>query len=367
MSPLNENKYNHHSKSKEWFSIKQNRFDTTNHPIITSRRELKFRMKTILSQQEEQMLNGLTNTLQCDKREAIRIAFYEAARRGKDWVGCFLPFASRTSKHKAHVGRSRELTVALTKTEKNKILALGNELDLSEKEVFRIAIIWLQMEIRNGHLRNIKNCKLISQDKLAREWSRKNQGKPPSQKTAKLKAEINAYQELFDMELFPIEECLPTNSYANNFFSYPHIYGELKNVIKFEMLKNGKNIEDLNAKEKRLFGLMSLYDIDKDLAQSIADDDYEEYKEYQDMSKREVVDFHNKMYDKEVERNQKEKEIHEQAKALNQKKLEDGTHKPNVFYVNEQGEKTEFTIERVERIRDLVHEFFDWDRDKNPD
>ncbi|WP_157859770.1 hypothetical protein [Prochlorococcus marinus] len=39
-------------------------------------------MTTMLSAQEEQMLEGLTNSLQCNQREAIRIALYEASRSG---------------------------------------------------------------------------------------------------------------------------------------------------------------------------------------------------------------------------------------------------------------------------------------------
>ena len=364
MSPLNENKFNHSSKSKEWFYLKQNRFDTTKHPIITSRKELKFRMKTILSQQEEQMLKGLTNTLQCEQREAIRIAFYEAARRGKDWVGCFLPFASRTSKHKAHVGRSRQITVALTKVEKDKILDLGNQLDLSEKEVFRIAIIFLQMEIRNGHLRNIKNCKLISQDKLAKEWSEKNRGNLPSQKTAKIKDEINAWQELFDLALYDETEYLPTNSYANNLFTYPLFDDDMKDVIDEEMKKNGKRVYELNTKEKRLFALMSMYDVDKSQAYLIANDDYEEYKRFVDMGKREMVDFHHEQDKIIQQREEDDLRFYKEQREIAKDNLKDDTFVPTKFYVNPDGKKTIHSIESVEKIRDLVYEFFDWDRDK---
>ena len=77
-------RFNAHSKSKDFFPIKQYRFDTTNHPIVQSRKEYKFRLKTILSHQEEQQLEELINSLQCSKREATRISFYEALRRGKE-------------------------------------------------------------------------------------------------------------------------------------------------------------------------------------------------------------------------------------------------------------------------------------------
>ena len=81
-----QSKYNLHSKSKDFFPIRQYRFDSSKHPIITSRKECRFRVKTILSKQEEQMLDGLINTLQCNQRDALRIIFYEAVRRGYDLV-----------------------------------------------------------------------------------------------------------------------------------------------------------------------------------------------------------------------------------------------------------------------------------------
>ena len=74
--------FNNHTKSKDFFPIKQYRFNATKQPIIQSRKELKHRVKTILSVQENQQLTGLVNSLQCNQRDPIRIAFYEAIRRG---------------------------------------------------------------------------------------------------------------------------------------------------------------------------------------------------------------------------------------------------------------------------------------------
>ena len=100
-------------------------------------------MKTILSVQEEQQLTGLINSLQCTQREAIRIAFYEAVRRGSKWVETVLKYALRDSKERGHTSRCKTLTVALPNAEKQALLDLGKDLDLSEKEIVRLAIIWL--------------------------------------------------------------------------------------------------------------------------------------------------------------------------------------------------------------------------------
>ncbi len=82
MDNNNQNKFNTTSKSKSFFPIKQHRFDSSKHPIIQSNQKCAARMATMLSAQEDQMLEGLINSLQCDQREAIRIALHEASRSG---------------------------------------------------------------------------------------------------------------------------------------------------------------------------------------------------------------------------------------------------------------------------------------------
>tara|TARA_B100001964_G_scaffold238821_1_gene305018 strand:- start:1881 stop:2216 length:336 start_codon:yes stop_codon:yes gene_type:complete len=82
MGQSKQNKFNTTSKSKTFFPIKQHRFDSSKHPIIQSTQKCAARMTTMLSAQEDQMLEGLINSLQCDQREAIRIALHEASRSG---------------------------------------------------------------------------------------------------------------------------------------------------------------------------------------------------------------------------------------------------------------------------------------------
>ena len=367
MSPLNENKYNHHSKSKGFFFLKQNRFDSTNHPIRTSRKELKFRMKTILSQQEEQMLVGLINTLQCEEREAIRIALYEAARRGRSWVEGCVPYASRFSTFKAHVGRSRQITVALTKSEKNKILSLADELELTEKEVVRLSIIWLQRGIKLGQIRNIEKCKLIAQDKLAREWSRENQGKSPNPKTAGIRDEIHAWQELFDMEVTSIDEALPANSCVENYFAYPYINKNLMDELRLEARKNGKDIDALNARERQLFGLMYTFQYTREEAEIVANDDYEEYSEYMKMSKRKLVQFHTKEQESDEDKDSRydiyseyqDAQILKRERAINLPLTEEETKARN-FLAN-----AGYSLEDRDRALDLIYEFWKLDKKTN--
>ncbi len=74
------NKFNT-GKTKNYFPINKWRCDSSNHPIIKSTEKCASSTpKAVFSQQELQMLHGLSNTLQCSERDAMRIALYETAR-----------------------------------------------------------------------------------------------------------------------------------------------------------------------------------------------------------------------------------------------------------------------------------------------
>jgi len=64
-----------------WWKFKKNRYITTKHPSITTQEKCAFKLETILSPQEKQILEGINRTLQTAKRDAVRIAIYEL---GKD-------------------------------------------------------------------------------------------------------------------------------------------------------------------------------------------------------------------------------------------------------------------------------------------
>ena len=64
-----------------WFPIKSHRYDTTKHPVVTTKANARRTLKFPASTQEAQLLEGLTNTLQVDQQTALRIALYEACKR----------------------------------------------------------------------------------------------------------------------------------------------------------------------------------------------------------------------------------------------------------------------------------------------
>lgn len=198
---MNTPKYNKFNTGKTagYFPFKRWRFNTESHPIIQSKEKCaSSTTKTKFSTQELQMLVGLTNSLQCKEREAIRIALYEASKSSFTAYESSFAYATSTTTQKAHQGRLLVKQWKLPKSEKNQAVQTANELGITEQEFIRLAIIWLQTGIRadNNSIKKLTNSKLISFDTEATKWSRENQGKPASPEVAKLKkARDIAYQE----------------------------------------------------------------------------------------------------------------------------------------------------------------------------
>ena len=219
--------------------------------------ECKFRLKTKLSHQEEQQLEGLINSLQCSKIEAIRISFYEALRRGKESLQTALVYALRDSKEIGHTARSKTLTVALPNAEKKVLLELGKELDLSEKEIVRLAIIWLAYGIKYEAITRIHKFQRISYDKLADKWSKENRGKAPNPLMKKLKEARDIEKEI----LIAIDEGAGLDS-SNTFFT--NSWTKLNynyNHERYEVYakKHGYNINYLNGWENKILAIMIMF------------------------------------------------------------------------------------------------------------
>ena len=179
MTEQRPSKFNTTSKSKEFFPIKQHRFDTAKHPVVLSKEPCKARLSTLMSQQEELMIHGLGNRLQCDRREAVRIALYEASQCKADLLKPFVDRASGGSRLRGHTARSRKLLVSLPRVEKEGVLQLAGTLDITEKEVVRLAIVWLSLSISSEMVTALTDSQKISQDALARKWSREHRGQTP--------------------------------------------------------------------------------------------------------------------------------------------------------------------------------------------
>ena len=194
------NKFNT-GRTKNYFPLKRWRFNTDEHPVVKSKEKCaSSTAKTLVSTQELQMLVGLTNTLQCNEREAVRIALYEASRSAEEAHEAAFTCAASQSTEKAHQGRSSLKQWRLPKPEKECAAKAAKQLRITDQEFLRLSIIWLQRGIREGSIEKLSNCKLIPFDTEAKKWSRENpgsqaQGREPHPGVAKLKEAASAAYE----------------------------------------------------------------------------------------------------------------------------------------------------------------------------
>ena len=200
---MNQPKYKKFNtgKTKDYFPLLRWRFNADDHPVIQSAEKCaSSTAKSMFSIQELQMLVGLTNTLQCKEREAVRIALYEAAKSAEKAHETAFTCAASQSTEKGHQGRSSLKQWKLPKTEKQIAIDAAKELGISDSEFIRMAIIWLQRGIRNGTIDVLTNSQLIPFDAVAQQWSRDNpgsktQGRAPHSGVAKLKEVARAAYE----------------------------------------------------------------------------------------------------------------------------------------------------------------------------
>ena len=188
---------------------------TTNFPIpqyrcivrkshsIYSGAKCSFKIKTILSQQEEQMLIGLRNTFSVDFRDVIRIAIAEVFTITKENVENTLPYCKAESDKQGHTARTRKYEFRISKQDKETFTNLSKIYNLSEKETVRLVIIHLEKGIRSGTITKIKDSRMLTQGQAADAYFKNNPvstGKLNKLKTARDAAKeerIEAREELY--------------------------------------------------------------------------------------------------------------------------------------------------------------------------
>lgn len=192
----NKNKFNTSKKTKEWFPFAKYLFITDNHPIRQSQDKCSSSIETIFSQQELEQINGITNSLQCDTREAIRIALFEVIKEAHAAYEKTYEKAKSGSACKGHEGRKTKKRLTLPLIEKQNALDTAAQLNISIKEFLRLAVIWLADGIKEETIIRLTESRRINKDDVAKQWSRDNQGKPPNESTANFKkARDKTYEE----------------------------------------------------------------------------------------------------------------------------------------------------------------------------
>jgi hypothetical protein len=117
-------------------------------------------------------MNGITNSLQYDTREAIRIALFEVIKEAHAAYEKTYEKAKSGSTYKGHEGRKTKKRLTLPLIEKKNALDTAAQLNISIKEFLRLAVIWLADGIREETITSLTKSRRIGKDTIAYQWSR---------------------------------------------------------------------------------------------------------------------------------------------------------------------------------------------------
>jgi len=183
----NKNRFNTSKNTKNWFPFTKYLFATDNHPVRVTEEKCSSSIEALFSKQELQQIVGITNSLQCPTRDAVRIALFEAVKDAQAAYETSYDKAKSGSSIKGHEGRSEKKRLNLPKSERDAAELAANQLKISLKEFLRLAVIWLADGIKDESITRLTKSKRIGKDEVARQWSRENQGKEPSESVARFK------------------------------------------------------------------------------------------------------------------------------------------------------------------------------------
>ena len=243
------------------------------------------------------MLVGLSNTLQCDEQNAVRIALYEVCKRPVKAHEMMFRYASSQSTDKGHQGRSLAKRWRLPKKEQVAAADAAKALGITDAEFIRLSIIWLQLGIRKNEIKSVENCKIVSGDQAARQWSRESHGRPPNDQVANLKKSMQQAQQFLDY-LDGIREqkhharqeersCMPwamreaIDQQISDYLSSQDDF--------FDDLLVGESIDDLKIQLE--LSLVRNYDIDWDTASLIVQDDLLDRRDPKKMTSLEKLEL----------------------------------------------------------------------------
>ena len=171
----------------------------------------------------------------------------------------------------------------------------AKELGITNAEFVRLSIIWLQQGIRNNSITSIEKCQIISGDKVARQWSKENHGKPPSEQVANLKQSLQEAQQLFDyMNEIKADERYQRSEEIRSMPASMRaaIDQEIADLNEaqdqwFQDLLDGDSIEDI--KTQMAFSFMRNFKVDCDTALLIVEDDFLDKKDAKKMKPMEKM------------------------------------------------------------------------------
>ena len=314
-----KSKYNSTSKSKEWFPFKKRIFNCDKNPIINSNDKCSFKAETLLSFQEQQMLDGVISSLQANKRDAIRISINELHRSrpsvSQESIRCCLS----SSKEKGHTSRSKRLSVRIAKGDLLRLEEIAEINNLTNKEALRFTIIWVAKGIQDESIKGLKGCKEISQDEKANEWKKNQSTFKTSDSRKRLKEVRDFWKGYFERVneqrkqdiKYSNEEYVSRAMGLDTFDSL--IEERMEKIIEDNQLIDG----DLDDRNQTIYYYMAKYELEYREAVLWYEDEMQEQKKLTNLSPYELVQYlkqeqeETKRFNQQMEKDREEKRAHE--------------------------------------------------------
>ena len=185
-----------------WWPLKIERFDTSNHPAITTTDKKTEEVQLRLTHNELQILEGLAKIFECKKSDAVRIALH--TRYDKAQVTPERALGGREG------GRTNRVKVRLTDCEYDLLSAIEGSLSDNLRR-----IIWdTSSLIKTGKLNRIPGCRRRTEKEKNKNWIANNKDrKKGSTLTPLLDAKQEALDEARDAAAERYEEA---SIYADN-------------------------------------------------------------------------------------------------------------------------------------------------------
>jgi len=290
-------KYYYNSKSKDWFPFKKRYFNTSSHSIFKTKDKCSYKAECLLSHQENQMLEGLASSLQCNFRDALRISILHLHQDGCMIDKSYQAKAQATSKEKGHTSRIKKLSVRITKDEFLKLDDISEINYLSVKEGIRLTLIWMSKGLREDSIKNIKNCTERKPDELANEWKEQRPEFTQSDEVKKLKEIRKFWKQHYRDEKEERWGKRKKDKFYNrmvkqNIISEDTSHQDEEDERFREILKQ-QGIEDeiLNFRDQRIYRLMAMYQVDYESACLFHEDEIDESLRISKMSAYEFMEF----------------------------------------------------------------------------
>ena len=148
-----------------WWPLKIERFETSNHPAITTTDKKTEEVQLRLTHNELQILEGLAKIFECKKGDAVRIALH--TRHNKAQATPERTLGGREG------GRTNRVKVSLTDYEYDLLSAIGGSLSDNLRH-----IVWdTSSLIKGGRLSRIPGCRRRTEKEKNKNWIANNNGR----------------------------------------------------------------------------------------------------------------------------------------------------------------------------------------------